>query len=106
VAPFAQAKLSPFWGTDRPVTLQGSALQATVPWLNSPKEQDGWTPPVVTVYGKLQVRTHEEPDAKVASATQAESRAPFVGADRPGTVQDLALQDTAPGLNVPSVQNG
>jgi hypothetical protein len=97
----------PFWGASRPVTVQGSALQATDPWSNAPKEQDGWTPPDLRLYPEeMHVRAHEEPDAKVAPSTQAESRATFVGTDRLVTVQDLALQDTAPGLNVPSVQDG
>ena len=52
------------------------------------------------------MRTHEEPEAKVALFAQAVSRAPFVGADRPVTVQGVALQTTDPALNVPSVQDG
>jgi len=55
--------------------LPAAILQLTAPRLNEPAVQDGWVPDIV--YPWLQLRAHEEPDAKMAPFAQAVSRAPF-----------------------------
>lgn len=80
-------------------------LQTTAPVLNEPALQDGWAPEMV--YPRLQRRMHDVPDAKVLEFSQARSRAPFWGTDRPVTVQ-LSLRGThaiEPEVVVPAVQD-